>query len=159
MRNRRPNNLDGKIDTCISWLVRRRDKVCQMCGENNPNKLESHHIIFKSHGDAGRLDPKHSILLCTNHHHHKPDAPHKNNKKFWVWLEDYLIKRGEKNRLKELNAIKHSPPIQIRLADKKALLKDLQEEIKHQKDNNWQDEVGIDEIYKGRDEKGNPIFA
>ena len=134
-------NIAQQIDIAISWLVRDRDVVCQRCGEERFYKLGSHHILFKSHGDAGRHDPAHSILLCDKCHQRNPDAPHVDNTKFWAWLEDYLIHRAEKKRLTELRVLRYSPIVTIRLLEKQEILKKLRAEKDEIEKTKWMDPV------------------
>jgi len=80
---------------------------CYLCKRILP--LEPHHIIFRSQSSdpSIRFDPDFGVGLCVDCHHHAPDAPHLNNKRFleavgkwmacrdrtrWLKIEPFLFK-------------------------------------------------------------------
>ena len=81
------NELGSKLDmngiqyktALIAWsrILRKNGDGCEICG--SVNKLESHHIIYKSKFPELSLNVNNGIILCHNHHMelHYGTNPHK----------------------------------------------------------------------------------
>lgn len=62
-------SLNDYIFALISWskTIKKRDKVCQVCGSFD--KLNAHHILYKSTYPQLSLNPNNGITLCKQHHY------------------------------------------------------------------------------------------
>lgn len=67
----------------VRYFVFARDNyTCQVCKKKN-KILNTHHIVYRSHGGTDRAD--NLITVCTNCHTHEN---HQKGKIFWKWLQE-----------------------------------------------------------------------
>ena len=76
-----------KLDDLVRDRVRKRDKVCKICG--NDSSLQVCHI-FSRHNKGTRWDLGNLVLLC--YYHHMRFA-HSNPIEFSEWTKKYLGER------------------------------------------------------------------
>lgn len=54
--------------------IRRQQKVCQVCGCSDPNKLTVHHVLARSLNPEIKGDDRNLVLLCHNCHNYLHDV-------------------------------------------------------------------------------------
>ena len=123
-------------------IVKLRDRWCQICGAI---PIESHHIIFQSHGNWQiQFDTDFGVSLCFECHHKKPYAPHVNNKLF---LDKIIPRLPEERALKVSTYLNNPKKPQIIKPDFKLIRHLLKKQLKELKETSWM-EQDI-EPYKG----------
>ena len=124
---------------------------CEICGETNRELLEDHHIYFGSKKSILeiRLNPKLACCLCNLCHHHRPYAPHKDNKLFFAMLEAKLIQSDPK-RMKYINVIRNTPDSELGgKVELRCIYLDLQNQAKHIEKTSWYDS-DLEPEWRGR---------
>ena len=84
------NSRDWRI---CKVIVKRRDKVCQICGTRKSREV--HHLNSARYFPEQRLDPENCIVLCTVCHRHMFHVMYKGGYRKKTTKEDF-------NKFKEI---------------------------------------------------------